>query len=316
MPACFITQPIAKEAVAFLRQQNVTVRFASSMTMATVIKEVGAADAVITRDLGFSAAAVAAAPALRLIACHGSGTDRIAVDAAKTRGIVVTRALGSNSRSVAELTIGLMLTVARRICEADRAVRANDWVFRYRGAGMELHGKTLGLVGFGAIAREVARIAAAGFGMNVRAWSSSVEASVFAEHGVTMMSDLPSLLRSSDVISLHRPAGRGGDVSPVISDETIRDLRSGSILLNTSRGVAVDRDALLAALQSGRLAGAGLDVLAEEPPEPDDRLLQCEGVVFTPHVGAATTDALVRTAMMCAHQVMDVFAGRIPPHAL
>ncbi|GBQ88855.1 D-3-phosphoglycerate dehydrogenase [Acetobacter nitrogenifigens DSM 23921 = NBRC 105050] len=316
MPTCFITQPIAEKAVDFLRSQEIEVRFASSMTMDAVIAEVGSSEALITRDLGFSAEALAAAPALRVVACHGSGTNRIAVAAAKARGVTVTRAPGTNSRSVAELTIGLMLAVARRIGEADQAVRANDWAFRYRAGGMELYGKTLGLVGFGAIAREVARIAANGFGMKVLAWSPSVPAEVFAEHGVTPASDMPALLNASDVISLHRPAERPGDASPVITEETTGFLRPGSILLNSSRGAAVDHQALLSAIASGRLAGAGLDVLQQEPPRSDDPLLQCERIVFSPHIGAATEEALLRTAMMCAHQVIDVFSGRIPPHAL
>lgn len=314
MPVCFITQPIHPKAVAFLKEKGVQIRFASAPTMEATIAEVGNAEAVITRDLGFSGAALDAAPKLRIIACHGSGTNRIAVNEAAQRGILVTRAINANSRSVAEMTIALMLAGARKICAADTAVRAGNWDFRYEDPGMEVHGKTLGLVGFGAIARHVAQIARDGLGMKVMAWSPSVPHDVFVEHQVTNVSDLPDLLHEADVVSLHRPADASG--KPTLTCEMLGMLKDGSVVVNTSRGSAIDTRALQDSLRRGRLGAALLDVLPQEPPESDDPLLKDRNVVLTPHIGATTEEALTRMAMTCAHQVMACLTGQSPQYVV
>lgn len=312
MSTCFITQPIHPEAVRFLHEQGFRTRFATMPTMEAVIAEVGDAEAVITRDLGFSAEAVAAAPALRIIACHGSGTNRIAVAAAARRGIPVTRAVDANSRSVAEMTIALMLAGARRICPADAAVRQGNWGFRYEGAGTELHRKTLALVGFGAIARHVAQIAGHGLGMKVVAWSPSVPDDVFAAHDVVRVACIEDLLVQADVLSLHRPASVSGQ--PLLDAKHLELLPGHAIIVNTSRGSAIDTRALTEMLKAGRLGAAALDVLPQEPPLPDEAALSCPGMTLTPHMGATTEEALIRMAMMCAHQIMDCLGGRVPAH--
>lgn len=314
MPICFITQPIHPMAVTFLQAQGVEVRFASAPTLEAARAEVGNADAVITRDLGFDATAIAAAPQLRIIACHGSGTNRIAVGQAAQRGIVVTRAVNANSRSVAELTIALLLAAARRICPADAAVRSGDWGFRYQAPGMEVYGKTLGLVGFGAIARHVAQIAHHGLGMRVVAWSPHVPEEVFHKHGVTRLPDLSTLLEQVDVVSLHRPVE--ALEPPTLTAERLALLKKGAIVLNTSRGLAIDTVALRARLEAGDLAVAALDVLPHEPPAADEPMLTAPNSLLTPHIGASTEEALQKMAMMCAQQVLDCLSGKTPEHAL
>ncbi|WP_342629913.1 NAD(P)-dependent oxidoreductase [Nguyenibacter vanlangensis] len=314
MLCCFVTQPIDDHAVAFLREHGVAVRFASRATMECVAAEIGDAQAVITRDLGLDGAAIRSASALRIIASHGAGTNNIAIAEARARGIVVTRTPGANSRSVAELTIGLMLAAARRLCDADRAVRAGHWDFRYDSGGVELHGRTLGLVGFGAVARHVAWIAGHGFGMTVHAWSPSVPDCVFADHDVRRAPDLPSLAGASDILSLHRPSDPGQP--PIFDAGLAQVLRPGTILVNTSRGSAIDSRTLLAALADGRVGAAGLDVLPQEPPSAHEPLLASDRVALSPHIGGATAEALRRTAMTCARQVLDVLSGRAPPDRL
>lgn len=312
MKTCFITQPVHPDAIRFLESNDIAVRYASAPDMSAVIAEIGAADAVITRDLGFSEAALEAAPCLRIVACHGSGTNRIAVQAASRRGIFVTRTPDANSRSVAELTIGLMLDAARHIRDFDCAVRAGNWAMRYVATGTELHGKILGLAGFGAIARHVAAIARQGLGMKVMAWSPSVPPALFQENDVAGVPDMDELLRRSDVVSLHRPASRSGQ--PLIDGRALGLMKSGAILINTSRGNAVDTLALADALRSGALGAAALDVLPEEPPFPEEPALAAPRLVLTPHIGAATNEALRRMAMLCAHQVLDGLTGRQPAH--
>ncbi len=314
MSLCFITQKIHPDAVTCMNEAGIRTRYATVPTMEAVVREIGDADAVITRDLGFSEEALKAAPNLKIISCHGSGTNRIAKVAAAGRGVLVTNAPNTNSRSVAEMAIGLLLAVVRRICEADRAVREGNWEFRYTGNGTELHTRTLGLVGFGAIARHVAQIAGQGLGMRIMAWSPSVPTEVFEAAGVVRAESLDDLLGASDVLSLHRPAQGTG--RPTIDAQALSRLKRGAILINTSRGGEVDGPALAKALETGHLGGAGLDVMLSEPPLADDPLLRAPNVVLTPHIGATTEQALRRMAMMCAGQVQDALAGRVPPHCL
>ncbi|MFT8990277.1 MAG: hydroxyacid dehydrogenase [Gluconobacter albidus] len=314
MSLCFITQQIHPDAVTCLNEAGITTRYATEPSMEAVIREIGDADAVITRDLGLSEEALRAAPKLKIISCHGSGTNRIAKAAAAERGVLVTNAPNTNSRSVAEMTIGLLLAVMRRLCEADRAVREGNWAFRYTNNGTELYGRTIGLVGFGAIARHVAQIAGQGLGMRVVAWSPSVPAEVFEAAGVERAQSLEDLLGVSDVLSLHRPAQGSGQ--PTIDAQALSRLKKGAVLINTSRGGEVDGPALVKALETGHVGGAGLDVMSPEPPLSDDPLLQAPNVVLTPHIGATTEQALRRMAMLCASQVQDALAGCVPPHCL
>ncbi len=312
MAQCLVVQPIHTAGLVALEQAGITPILASSSDTATVAREIMGAVAVVTRDAGLKAAAMEAAPMLRIIASHGAGTNAIDVGHARKRGIIVVNTPGANARSVAEHAIGLMLAVMRRSVEADRAVREGSWAFRYAGGMGELHGKTLGLVGFGAIARITAHIAGAGFGMQVFAWSPSTPGEAFTQSGVTRVDGLEALLGMSDVVSLHRPLRP--DTVGMIDAAALAAMRPGAILVNTARGELVDATALREALVSGRLRGAGLDVFAVEPPSPEDPLLQLANVVLAPHSGGATEDALRGTALRCATQIIDVLAGRAPAH--
>lgn len=311
---CFITQPVHEAAIAFLNSHGVKTRYATKPDMQTVVQEIGTADAVITRDLGFDKQAIQAAPNLKIICCHGAGTNRIDVDAAYERGVLVTNTPGANSQSVAELTVGLMLASARRICEADHAVREDRWSFRYAAQGLELHGKTLGLIGFGAIAQKVATIAGKGLGMRLISWSPSVPAAVFAEYGVEQTLYLEELLENADVVSVHR-SGKPTD-NPLIQASTLALMRPHAILINVGRGFAVDSDDVAYALQEKRLHGAALDVFQQEPPPADTPLLQAPSLILTPHLGGTTQEALQRLALICAHQVLDALLGKKPDHLL
>lgn len=312
MRHCFVTQPIHPDGVARLERAGIGVRFASAADMATVGREIGDAVAVITRDLGIDAAAIRAAPRLRLIACHGVGTNRIDLAQAARCGVVVTNTPGTNVQSVAEHAIGLMLALARRVTEADRAVRAGDWGFRYASGFAELRGRRLGLAGFGAIAQAVARIAEAGFGMEVAVWSPRTPAALVEAASVRPSGSLRELLATSDVVSLHRPLR--DDAVHMIDDEALAAIRRGALLINTGRGGLVDIAALRRALEDGRVAAAALDVFANEPPAADDPVMRLPRTILTPHLGGATQDALRATALLCADQVIAALSGATPMH--
>ena len=249
---------------------------------------------------------IEALPRLRVITLHGVGVDQVDVAAARERGIVVTNVPGANAQAVAELTIALMLAVYRRICVADRKVRAGDWAGA-RTVGEELQGKTLGIVGLGNIGRRVARLGRA-FGMEVLAYAPRPAQ---AEEDARLV-DLDTLLRSADVVSLHAP--QTAETTGLIDAGKLALMKPTAILVNTARGLLVDEAALVDALRRGRLAGAGLDVHAQEPPDPGNPLLTMDRVVLTPHVASSTRGALARIALRAGEDMARVLRGEEPLH--
>lgn len=264
-------------------------------------------DALIAgADRVTAAVIAAAAPNLKIIAKHGVGYDNIDMAAARQHRIPVTVTPGANSIAVAELTLGLMLAVARRIPQLDRTVRAGSW---RRATGGELAGKTLGLVGTGRIGSEVVKRAAA-FAMDIIACDPYPRRELTACYGVQYCS-LPEVLARSDVLSLHAPVTPA--TAGIINAHTMGQMKKAAILINTARGELVVEDDLVAALENGMLAGAGLDTFAHEPVR-NPRLLALPHVVLTPHAGAQTREAVCNMAMMAAREVVRVLAGQAPLH--
>ena len=235
----------------------------------------------------FTAAVIDACERLRLISIWGTGTDNIDFNATRARGITVTNTPGINAHAVAEHTIALMLAVARRIASMDTGVRAGEWP---RGLLVQLEGKTLGVIGLGAIGSRVATLASA-FGMTVLASTLGEDGGRSRLVGARHV-PLETLLRESDFVSLHLR----------LSEETARHLdrdrlalmKPSAFLINTARAGLVDRDALLDALRHEQIAGAGLDVFHEEPIRADDPLLQLPNVVLTPHNAGSTAEVIDR----------------------
>ena len=253
----------------------------------------------------FTAEVIRAAGKLRIIARYGAGVDRIDLEAAATAGVAVTNTPVANSDSVADLSVGLMLAVARAIPAADRTVRQGKWRNMY---GASLFEKTVGLIGLGRIGGRVAR-RLGGFSCRVLVHDPLVSAETAEAAGVELVS-LDELFRSADFVSLHLPANR--QTRGLIGAEQFRQMKPSAILINTSRGELVDQDALLAALRGGRIGGAGLDAHAQEPPEA--ALFEgLDNVVLTPHMGAYTQEALVNMATGAVENLCAFFEGRKPP---
>lgn len=259
--------------------------------------------AIISRTLPVDERHIASCPSLRVISRHGVGYNNVNVAAATARGIPVTIADGANGQSVAELAIGLMLAVARRIPALDAGVRARGW--DRTGVGRQLAGRRLGLVAYGRIGRAVAGMAR-GIGMEVSAFDPHSE----LEAGVVRAASLDELLAAADVLSLHAPLTP--ETRGLIGAAELARLPAGAIVVNTSRGELIDEAALAAALAAGHVAGAGLDTLADEPPGPGNPLLGDPRVVLTPHVGGSTDAALDAVAVSAARNVLDVLEGRGP----
>ena len=310
----FLVQPIHDAGVARLRAAGLGVRQASRADMATVAAEIGAADAVVTRNAGLSAAAIDAAPRLRLIVVHGVGYDPVDVAHAAGKGIVVCNTPVANAWSVAEHAVALLLALAKETLAADRAVRAGAFDARYTLRLTELRGRTLGIVGCGRSGRATARIARAGLGMRVCGYSPSAEPDRLRRLGIEPCGSLDELLERADAVSLHlplRPETRG-----LIGRAELGRMKPGAFLVNTARGALVEHGALVEALASGRLGGAGLDVFRQEPVPADDPLLTLPNVVVSPHVAGASDRAMEMTALAVAAAILQAARGRRPRHVI
>lgn len=264
-------------------------------------------DAVIVRVAELDAAVIDRADRLRIIAKHGAGLDNVDIEAASERGIVVCNTPGANSRSVAEHALSLLFALRRNHRSADRHVRGGGWD---RGAytGRELTGNTLGLFGFGAIARETADLAH-GIGQEVLVYDPYVPDDDVPTR-VERVTEFRELFVRADAVSIHAPLTP--ETEHAVSTEELSALGERGVLINTARGPIVDEDALLAVLESDRLGAAGLDTFAEEPPAADHPLFDRDDVVLTPHVGGVTEEALTRMSRRSAANVRTVYEGGIP----
>lgn len=258
---------------------------------------------------------IAGAPRLRVISNLAVGVDNIDLDAATRAGIAVGHTPGVLTEATADLAFGLLMATARRIAEADRHVRAGKW--RTWGPitmlGHDVHSSTLGLIGFGAIGNAMAR-RATGFGMRVLYLKHSSskrnptrnDAALAGAVGVS----LPRLLAQSDYVSIHVPLT--AKTRRMMGAREFALMKPGAILINTARGSVIDQAAMVAALKSGHLGGAGLDVTDPEPIASDDPILRLDNVVITPHIGSASITARARMAAMAVDNILAVFSGRAP----
>lgn len=259
-------------------------------------EELATASGLIVRSATkVDAALLDSAPQLRVVGRAGVGVDNIDVDAATNRGVAVMNAPAGNTIAAAELTLALMLSVARRVAEADRSIREGKWE-RSRFQGIELRGRTLGVVGAGRIGGAVAERCQA-FGMKVVVYDPYLSPEHLAGLDLPVV-DLQQLLAVADVVTLHVPLT--DETNGLIGPDELASMRPGAILINVSRGGIVDETALAAALTAGEIGGAGLDVYEEEPIPADNPLLLAPNLVLTPHLGASTGEAQVQVAIEVA----------------
>jgi len=242
---------------------------------------------------------------LKVISRYGVGVDCVDLQAAVERGIVVTNTPGANSVSVAELTLGLILSLARQIPEGASALRQGNYP---RLAGVSLEGKAVGIVGLGAIGKELAR-RLRGFDCRIIAYDPLPDRAFAEANGVDLL-PLANLLELSDFISLHLPLLP--ETQGLVNRDFLAKMKRGAFLVNTARGEIVDETALLEALQSGQLRGAALDVFAVEPPSPDNPLLTMKQVIATPHLASQTDSATNRMGWMALQDCLAVLRGEAP----
>lgn len=242
----------------------------------------------------------------------GIGYDTVDVEAATAHGILVANVPEYCLEDVAEHALTLMLTALRGVAAQDRSMRRGEWSRQFALPTRRLRGLTLGLVGFGRIARALVE-KCAGLGLRYLAYDPYVKPEVAAAYQVTL-AELETLLRQSDLISIHVPLNK--ETWHLIGERELSMVKPGAVLVNTSRGPVVDEPALIRALQAGRLGAAGLDVFEEEPLPLNSPLRQMENVVMTPHTAAYSEDAAVELYQQACQEAIDIIAGRIPKGAV
>ena len=249
-------------------------------------------------------------PNLLAVSSAGAGYDMVDVEACNEAGVLVVNQSGSNSESVAQHVIGMMLALAKQIIQSNHAIRQEkrDWT-RWDYCGHELTGRTIGIVGLGNIGRRVARLAKA-FNMTVMAFDPYITDEDFIGCGVEQAINLRDLFDVADVISVNCPLT--AETRGMIGEELYARMKPSSLFITTARGFIHDENALREAISEGRIAGAGCDVFGEEPPPHDHPLLEFKNVIVSPHIAGVTSDANYNMAIFAANQWGDIFAGKKP----
>lgn len=294
--------PVLSPSDAFTRLRQYEHRIYATLPANSreLVARIGEADAVINirSSTRFGADVLAGCPALRLISIWGTGTDHVDLAAARDRGIAVTNTPAVSAIAVAEHTLSLMFAVARQTVNIDRAVRAGEWP---RAMVQQLHGKTLGVIGTGAIGSAVARLGAA-IGMDVIAWS-------FHRRGNYAWVSFDDLFRRADVVSVH--VRQSPETLGMIAADHFALMKPSAIFINTARGRIVVEQDLVDALRNQRIAGAGLDVFEAEPLPPDSPLCLLPNVVLTPHAAGITREATEAGLAMAIANVLSFRAGTL-----
>lgn len=309
-----VNKPIHPSALALLRAQaEVLTPFEAPP--AEVAEMLSHVDALLL-CAGFSVGKqeLERSPALRVIGRHGVGLDNVDVGAATQRGIPVVYTPYGPTESTAEHTFLLMMAAARQLPLLDRAVRSGRFSIRDTAGvtGLELQGKKLGVIGFGRIGRRVAEMCRSALAMRVYVYDPFLHPSSIAEWGATPLQDLESLAQEADVLTVHVPATDA--THHLISQRILQAMRSTAILVNASRGSVVDESALVQALQSGTIYGAGIDVYDPEPPGRDNPLFAVDRVVLTPHVASKTEEGRALMGKTVVQDILSVLGGRRPEY--
>jgi D-3-phosphoglycerate dehydrogenase len=266
------------------------------------------ADALLIRTQPLTAKEIAAGKKLCVVSRHGVGYDSVDVDALTARQIPLTIVGNVNSLSVAEHTLSLLLALAKRLCYFDNSIRVGEWNRRNSFSAVEVAGRTLFILGFGRIGREVARLAKS-FRMHVIAYDPFLPDSVFSENGVTRVAAINDGLQQADAVTVHLPLS--GDKA-IIGAEELALMKPHAILINTARGGLIDEVALASALRNDALGGAGLDVLKQEPPAVSDALLaQRDKLILSPHSAGLTQEAAMRMSVSAATNIVNYFNGQL-----
>lgn len=307
-----LPQPIEKEAVSLLKGANLEVVLAPNKNPEVVAPLLKGVQAVILRTgIHFDRDLINHADDLSVISRTGAGVDNVDMAAATEMGILVTCVIGVNTHSVVEHTLTLIFALMKRLALMDRELRRDNFDIRFKNLPRDLRGKTLGVVGLGRIGSEVARICHQALGMRILGYDPYLTSEAKAAiQGWVEFSDMERLFRESDVVSIHIPLLPS--TQKLIGARQLDWMKPDAFLINTSRGGVLDEKALIQCLKKRRIAGAGLDVFAQEPVEKDNPLKEMDHVILTPHTAALTQDCVTRLATEAAKAIIDVLHGKRP----
>ena len=304
-----ITDKMANEAIELLKDAGHDVTF-DEMDGETLLREISGYDALMVRGRTKAVTEIVEAGAngnLKVIGRAGIGVDNVDIETAAKHGIPVVNAPTGATASVAELAIGHMLSLSRHLSKADMTMKKGEWA-KKQLKGNELGGKTLGLIGCGNIGVLTGKFAQA-FGMNVIGYDPFISKEDMKKNEIEKMDELVELMETADFISLHLP--HIPKTHHIVNGKMISKMKPTAHIINCARGGTVDEKALYDALKNGKIAGAGLDVFEQEPPE-DSPLLQLDNIMLTPHIGANTKEGQIRAGTVCAEQILKVLDGEEP----
>ncbi len=307
-----LTQPIHEKGMKLLTDSVEEVVLAPNYevsTLAALLDE--KVEGVIVRYNIFNRELIEKAPNLKVIARHGIGVELIDLKAANEHGVMVVNTPDAATVSVAEHVVLMALMLSKKILTADAAIRQGNYAIKDIYQPDDVEGKTLGLVGFGRIGREVAK-RCRGLDMQVKAYDPYLKAEQVEALGVSMVRTLEELLETADIVSLHTPLTE--DTRHLIGEQELNRMKPSAFLINCSRGAVVDEAALVKALKCKKIAGAGLDVFEQEPPSEDNPLFSMENVVVSPHSSSLTQNGKIKMAVGAVEQLLQVLRGEIPAH--
>lgn len=310
MKRVLLTQPIRPKGMELLAKEAEVV-VAPDRSEKTAAVMIGEFDAIITRTTVIDEQIIGRSERLKVIGRHGAGLDIVGMKSATDHGVCVVNTPGANAQSVAEFVMVMMMSMARQLIPADHAQRVEGrFDLRDRFMGMDLLGKTVGIVGIGQIGRRIAKICRGGFDMEVLGFDPFVTGEDLAAIGVKKMETVDELLRLSDFVSLN--CSLTPDVEGLINRGKIGLMKPTAYLINCARGPVIDEPSLIWALETGRIAGAALDVFKEEPPCPDSPLFKLPGLIATPHIAAFSHDSMDMMSLTVAADVLRVLKGEVP----
>lgn len=303
-----VTEPMSEDGPDWLRANGYEVKYGSGVDEATLIADLQNCDGVIPRLAVMSDAVISQCPRLRVIARHGSGVDTVDLESCKRHGVRVVNTRGSNSVAVAEHAMMLVLCCAKTFNVLQDRYRVGQFKeARKLASGVEISGKTLGILGLGQIGLRVAGMAHNGFSMNILAYDPFCREDNVPPY-ITLVKDRDEIFRSSDFITLHM--GANSETKKSIGAREFALMKNTACLINTARGSLVDEEALAAALRDGQICGAGLDATDPEPAAADNPLFHMQNVIMTPHCGGSTKESKARSSLGAAKGCDEVLTGK------
>jgi D-3-phosphoglycerate dehydrogenase len=303
-----IPQDIAEEGKNFLLERGYKIKMGSGTTEAELIHDVTDCDAILLRTAAVTRSVLEAGKNLQVVARHGAGYNNVDIEAASELSIWVTNAPDSTTITVAEFTIGAILTAAKRTFLLNHALKEGDFYYKNSHKGVDLYQKTLGIIGLGRIGREVAKKASLAFDMKVLAYAPRAEKKNVPDY--VALADWEKVFKESDFISLHVPLNK--ETVGMVGAREFNMMKDTSYLINCARGEVVCEADLIEALKADRIAGVFTDVLEQEPPSRENPLLTMDNAVVTPHMASNTKECMIKMAVQAASQIDLVLSGKAP----